>query len=337
MKAICIEKPGEIHVAEIALPQRKEGEALIEVKSMGVCGSDVAAYRFNHPNCHYPLIIGHEIAGIVREIGPNATGIAAGDRVVLDPYLYCGHCYPCSQGHTNCCESLHVLGVQVDGAMCEYVAHPADMLIKIPDSMTWKEAALAEPLTIGIHGIHTMGVQAGEHVTIIGAGTIGLMAALTAKAYGAVPILVDVVDGRLQKAREMGLEYTVNSLTEDAEAYIRDLTHGRMSETVMEASGAEAGIANALRYASYLGRIALTGWPKGDVMLPTALITRKELQVRGSRTSVNEFAEAIDLISQGKVDVNPFITVAVPFEELPEHIIGQAQHPDTYLKIVGLL
>lgn len=337
MKAICIETPGYIHVADLPMPELKDDQALIEIKAAGVCGSDVAAYRYKHPNCQYPLIIGHEVAGIVTKIGKNSQGIACGDRVVLDPYLYCGHCYPCSKGRTNCCESLRVLGVQTAGAMCEYVAHPADMLIKIPDNMTWEQAALAEPLTIGLHGVHTVDVQPGEHFTVIGAGTIGLMAALAAKAYGAVPIMVDVVETRLQIAKDMGIDYVVNSATQDAEAYIREKTKGRMSETVMEASGAEPGIRNALQFASYLGRIALTGWPKGDVTLPTALITRKELQVRGSRTSVHEFAEAISLISEGKVDVNPFITEAVPFEALPEAIMKQAEHPEAYLKIIGLL
>ena len=337
MKAICIQRPGNIHVADIPVPELQVGQALIEIKSVGVCGSDVAAYQYAHPNCQYPLIIGHEVAGIVKKIGENSKGIVSGDRVVLDPYLYCGHCYPCSKGRTNCCESLRVLGVQTAGAMCEYVAHPADMLIKIPDTMTWEQAALAEPLTIGIHGVHTVDLHPGEYFTVIGAGTIGLMAALTAKAYGAVPIVVDVVANRLQIARDMGIEFVVNSAVEDAEAYIHEKTKGRMSETVMEASGSEAGIRNALKFSSYLGRIALTGWPKGDVTIPTALITRKELQVRGSRTSVHEFSEAISLIAEGKVDVNSFITKAVPFDTLPEAIMEQAEHPEKYLKIIGLL
>lgn len=337
MKAVCIEEPGTIHIKEVPKPALKKDTALVKIKSMSVCGSDVAAYHFKHPNCNYPLIIGHEIAGVVEEINGDSNGFKVGDRVVLDPYIYCGHCYSCSQGRTNCCESLKVLGVQIDGAMSEYFVHPTKLLVKIPDNIPWELAPLSEPLTIALHALHRIQVNPGEHVAINGAGAIGLLAALTAKVYGAIPILIDVVDGRLAKAKACGVELTVNAAKEDPVAAIAKLTSNRMAETVIEASGAAPAIANTLKYAAYTGRIALTGWPKSDVQMSTSLITKKELQVLGSRTSVHEFEEALDLISQNKVDVKELVSEVVDLEGLPEAIRNQDANPSKYLKIVGVI
>lgn len=337
MKSICIEKPREVLVKEIAFPVRTKGTALLKIKSMSICGSDVAAYRYKHPLCNYPLIIGHEIAGIIVEIEDNPKGLKVNDRVILDPYLSCGCCYPCHQGRTNCCEHLKVLGVQTDGAMCEYFVHPVDHLVPVPDSIPWEHIPLAEPLTIALHAIHRVAPVSGEHVTIIGAGAIGIMAALVAKLYGVTPIVVDVVDGRLFTAKNCSIDFVINAVTEDVEKIISELTNGRMSETVIEASGSASGIANSLRYAAYTGRIAFTGWPKGEVQLPTSLITKKELQVLGSRTSVNEFQEALSIMAQGQIDMAKFISKIIHFDEIPEALQLLDSSPEDYLKIVGIL
>ena len=186
MKAINLSEPWKIAVKELEKPVPKEGEALIRVISAGICGSDIGAFRGTNNLVSYPRIIGHELAGIIEQVPEdNPKGFKVGDKVIVDPYLYCGHCYPCSIGRTNCCTSLHVLGVHVDGGMAEYFCHPADMLVKMPEDMTWTDAAMAEPLTISLHGIHRGGLKAGEYCVIIGAGPIGLLAGMIAQAYGA--------------------------------------------------------------------------------------------------------------------------------------------------------
>ena len=147
MKAVYMEKPWNIEISDVQMPEPKEGEALLRVKSAGICGSDIGAFRGTNGLVSYPRIIGHEIAGEVISIPENnKNGIKPGDRVIVDPYLYCGHCYPCSIGRTNCCVDLKVLGVHVDGGMAEYFCHPADMLLKVPDDMPWDIIPLAEPL-----------------------------------------------------------------------------------------------------------------------------------------------------------------------------------------------
>ena len=155
MKAIEIEASGIVKCRGISEPIPKEGEALIRVKAVGICGSDIGAYRGSNSLVSYPRIIGHEIAGeIISVSGTNPKNLQPGDRVVVDPYIYCGKCYPCCIGRTNCCNELEVLGVHRNGGMQEYFCHPADMLVKIPENMNWELAAMAEPLTISLHGIH---------------------------------------------------------------------------------------------------------------------------------------------------------------------------------------
>lgn len=334
MKAVYMEKPWNIEISDVQMPKPKEGEALLRVKSAGICGSDIGAFRGTNGLVSYPRIIGHEIAGEVISIPENnKNGIKPGDRVIVDPYLYCGHCYPCSIGRTNCCVDLKVLGVHVDGGMAEYFCHPADMLLKVPDDMPWDIIPLAEPLTIALHGIHRLNLKAGEHIAINGAGPIGLLAAMVALHYGAEPIMIDLVKERLDFAKSLGVRYTINLREEDLVEKVREYTNSRMAECVMEASGANSAIRATLDIVSHAGRIALTGWPKQETPIPTDMITRKEVDVRGARTSAGEFPEAIDLIYHQKVDARRILTKVISIDEAPETIRDIEKNPGNYMKV----
>lgn len=334
MKAIKYPEPWKVACVDIPMPVRKENEALIQVKSAGICGSDIGAYRGTNPLVSYPRIIGHEVAGEILEISPdNERGLKVGDKVILDPYLYCGECYPCSIHRTNCCTDLKVLGVHVEGGMAEYVTHPANMLWKLPDDMDWELAPIAEPLTIALHGIHRGGLKEGEHVAIIGAGPIGLLAAMAAIAYKAEPIMIDLVDERLELAKELGVKYTINSSKENTEEKILEYTNGRKAELVMECSGANAAVRASLDYVANAGRITLTGWPKKETPIPTDLITKKEIDIRGARTSANEFEEAIDMIYKKTVDVRRILTCTASMDQAPEMIQAIEKEPGKYMKV----
>ena len=334
MKAVYMEKPWNIEISDVQMPKPKEGEALLRVKSAGICGSDIGAFRGTNGLVSYPRIIGHEIAGEVISIPENnKNGIKPGDRVIVDPYLYCGHCYPCSIGRTNCCVDLKVLGVHVDGGMAEYFCHPADMLLKVPDDMPWDIIPMAEPLTIALHGIHRLNLKAGEHIAINGAGPIGLLAAMVALHYGAEPIMIDLVKERLDFAKSLGVRYTINLREEDLVEKVSEYTNGRMAECVMEASGANSAIRATLDIVSHAGRIALTGWPKQETPIPTDMITRKEVDVRGARTSAGEFPEAIDLIYHQKVDARRILTKVISIDEAPETIRDIEKNPGNYMKV----
>ena len=221
--------------------------------------------------------------------------------------------------------------------MVELFTHPSELLHKVPDNIPWGQIPAAEPLTIALHAIHRTKVIEGEHVVIIGAGAIGLLTALTVLAYKAVPILMDVVDERLSFAKDLGIKYTINATDVDAIDQIKQITKGRMAEVVIEASGSNIAIRNAIDYVSFAGRIGLTGWPKKETSLPTDLFTKKELDVRGSRTSAGEFDEALKLMSKGIVDVKPIISKVISLDEVPEAVKELAEHPERYLKITALL
>jgi L-gulonate 5-dehydrogenase len=336
MKALFLEGLEVVNIKEVPYPVRKKGYAIVKMTAASICGSDISAYRGHGQAIPYPLILGHEAVGIVEEIDENEKGIKKGDRVILDPYLYCGTCYPCSLGRTNCCEHLKVLGVQTDGAMCEYISHPDNLMHKLPDNIPLELAPLAEPLTIALHGLHRADTKKGDHVVIIGAGPIGLLAGMAALKYGAIPIIIDMVDERLKLAKSLGIEHAVNFKTENVADYLKEVTKGRMAEVVLEMSGSNMGIQNTLIYASYCGRIVFTGWPTGDTALNTSLITRKELDIRGGRTSVNEFEEALNMISTGQVNVRAILSETVSFDELPIAFKNQSDFPGKYLKITAL-
>ena len=336
MKSVCLRSPGDISLVEISIPQRGKEQILVKVRSAGICGSDIGAYKGVNPLVSYPRIIGHEIAGEVVEVPEDETRLMPGDRVVLEPYVYCGNCYPCSIGHTNCCENLTVLGVHIDGGMAEFISHPRHLVHKAPANVPWELLPLVEPLVISMHAVSQPKVVAGEHVAITGAGQIGLLAAQYALTLGAIPIVIDPVDERLALARSLGVAHAVNPVNCDSLAAIRELTHGRMAEVVIEASGDARAIRNAIDYVSFAGRIALVGWPKNEIPLPTALFTKKELSIFGSRNSVGMFTESLRLISEGKVDVSALLTKSVSVDDTPATVVDIAEHPDRYLKVTCL-
>ena len=337
MKTVLLKQPGEIGISEIEKTSRRENEVLLKVRSTGICGSDIGAYKGVNPLVSYPRIIGHEIAGEVVEVAADEKTFRVGDRVILEPYVYCGHCYPCSIGHTNCCENLTVRGVHIEGGMAEYVSHPRHLLHKVPENIPWHLIPMAEPLVIAMHAVKQSEVKAGEHVAITGAGQIGLLAAQYALTLGALPIVVDPVDERLALATRLGVPHVINPVSQDAVAQIKSITRARMAEAAIEASGAASAIRAMVDYVAYAGRIALVGWPKSDIPMPTALFTKKELTIRGSRNSVGQFPESLRLIAEGKVDVAALLTKTVSLEETPATVVDIAEHPERYLKVTCLL
>lgn len=335
MKAIKLAEPRHVACAQIEKPVPGPGQALIRIKAAGICGSDIGAFRGSNKLVSYPRIIGHELAGIIEEIpADNKKGLKVGDKVIVDPYLYCGKCYPCTIGRTNCCTSLKVLGVHIDGGMAEYFCHPADMLVKMPQDMDWTLGAMAEPLTISLHGIHRGGLKAGEYCAIIGAGPIGLLAGMIAQAYGAHAILLDLVGERLDFAKELGIEHVINSREEDPVERVSQITGGTMAQQVMECSGANAAVLQSLDLVSHAGRVTLTGWPPKETPIPTDIITRKEIDIRGARTSAGEFEEAIELIHTKKVDVARILTKTITLDDAPDTIRDIEKNPGDYMKVV---
>lgn len=337
MKGICIEKPGDIMIKELPVPENQHGNALVKVRAIGICGSDVTAYKGVNPTMTYPRIMGHEVAGEIVEIDENDFCFHKGDRVSLEPYFYCGKCYPCRKGLHNNCEDMNVLGVRMEGCMVEYISHPIQYLHRLPDSMSWEQAAMIEPLSISLHATHRARVTGSEFVAILGAGTIGLLAALICKAYGAKPILFDVLEKRLEFAKRTGIDLVANSADSHFLSKIQEITNGEMCPVVLECSGVEEAINNALELSSNSGRICFVGWAKGKIAFNHPRILRKELNIFGSRNSCNEFPECIDLITSGRVDVLKLVHARNSMEDVMQGFKDLVESPDKYLKIIGLI
>lgn len=337
MRAIVIRQPHEVSLQEVPDVRRGEDEVLIRVRGMGICGSDIAAFRGVNPLVTYPRIIGHEIVGEVLEAPPGDGEIRPGDAVVIEPYVNCGLCYPCRSGRGNCCENLTVRGVHIEGGMAELCTHPRRLTHRVPADVSWLELAMVEPLTIAVHAAKRLRLAAGEYVAITGAGPIGLLAALYALAIGSVPILVDPLAERLAFARSLGIGHGIDPVRERAADRIREITSGRMAEALIEASGSASAIRSAIDCVAYSGRVALVGWPKGEVSLPTALFTKKELDVLGSRNSCGDFPESIGLIAGGRIAVAPLVSRTVPFAGVPDAVREIADAPEKFMKVVTLI
>jgi 2-desacetyl-2-hydroxyethyl bacteriochlorophyllide A dehydrogenase len=336
MKALVLKEPHCLEITEKERPGDRD-KAVIQIKAIGICGTEISSFNGSFPMGAYPRTLGHEIAGEIIEIGENDKNLKAGDRVSLEPYRYCGSCYPCSIGRTNCCENMRCIGVHEDGAASEYFAHEPTLLHKIPDGMKWEHAVFADPLTNAMQGIYRASVKAGEKVVITGAGPIGILAAQHVNSIGAEAILISSMRKRMAAAASLGIKYIIDRNKKDPVKAIQEITGGRMAEAVIECSGAPSAIRSTLNYASYAGRIALIGYSREEIPLPTHVITRKELDVLGSRNCLGHHPAALEAIRAGQVKVEPLISSLINFGELPKYYEKISGNPDDYIKVVALL
>lgn len=335
MKVITIPKGQTIEVVEEEKPQAQQGNAIIKMVACGICGSDVTAYRGTNPTVKYPIDgVGHEGVGIIEEIGENSKGLKVGDRVVLEPYVPCNECHMCKKGRFNNCANLRVCGVHKNGMMAEYFEHPIELLYAIPDDLDDHTSCMIEPLTISLHALSRSQIEAGEICVIFGAGTIGLLAALACKCKGATPILVDVVDVRLNRAKEFGVEYTFNSMEGDVEQYLSEVTNGKMADVMLECTGAKVVIENLHNYVNHGGRVSLVGWPHEPVQINTIRCMQKELNLYPCRNSNRKFEESMALIHEGKIPAEKMITKVIEAEQFEETVCDMIQSPDKYIKVV---
>lgn len=335
MKVLCIEEPKKLEIKEFPKPELQPGQAVVKIEMCGICGSDVTAYKGVNPTMKYPVNgLGHEGVGVIVEIGENEKGLRAGDRVALEPYVPCNSCYMCAAGRFNNCADIHVCGVHKDGMMAEYFLHPVQLLYKLPDDLSFRYAALAEPFTIGLHAAARARVAQGEHVVIFGAGVIGLMASFACINYGATPILIDVIQERLDYAKSHGILYTYNSREGKAEEYLREVTDGKLPEAMIDCTGAAVILEQMHNYVCYGGRIALVGWPHNPVAINTVRLMQKEIDVCPSRNSNAKFPEAIRLIHENKIPTDALITKTIRLEEVENTILDMIQSPSDYLKVI---
>ncbi len=319
MKYIICQEPGKFFLREKPEPAKKPGEALLKVRNIGICGTDLHAYTGQQAFFSYPRILGHELATEIIAIDPNSKGLKVGDRAIIMPYVSCGECFACRQGKTNCCSNIRVLGVHADGGMQEIISVPADLLIPA-DSLSWDEMAIAEPLAIGAHAIRRSDLKKGETAVVVGCGPIGVGIMMFAKNEGANIIALDMNDKRLRYVKErIGVDHTVN-VSDDPLQSINEITNSDLAHVVYDATGNKRALETGVQFMGHGGRYVLVGLSKGELIFKHPEIHAKETTLMCSRNATEEdFEYVIKVLKRGRFPVDSFITHRVPFTEMIDH------------------
>lgn len=314
MKALVVRGIGEVVVEEINIPVVEEDEVLIKVCVCGICGSDIP--RALDGSVHsFPIVLGHEFSGEVARIGGKVKNVKVGDRVTAAPLLPCGDCFYCKVGKPAMCENYSFLGSRKNGAMAQYVVIKAENVLILPDEVDNISGAMIEPITVAIHGIERVKVNAGATIIVFGAGTIGLLTLQCLKAIGAGKVyVVDIVEEKLELAKKLGADEVINSLKIDVVEYFEK--HGK-PEIAFETSGSTIAQKQCLDIVKKLGKVVYIGTATRDLGLPPSSfekILRGELEVTGSWMSYSspypgyEWTTAIRFLKEGKIDTKSLVT-----------------------------
>jgi 2-desacetyl-2-hydroxyethyl bacteriochlorophyllide A dehydrogenase len=334
MKAVVLEGPGQAGVRTVREPQALgEGEVLLQVRRVGLCGSDLNSYRGRNPMVSYPRILGHEVAATVVECGVGVSQWQIGNAVTLSPYSSCGECAACLRGRANACQCNQTLGVQRDGALTEQIVVPASRLYRADLSL--KELCLVEPLTVGFHAAARGRVVAGDIVAVFGCGGVGLGAVAGAVFRGATVIGVDLDDGKLATARKAGAAHSINTARADLHTRLVELTDGRGPDVVIEAIGLPETFRAAVEEVAFTGRVVYIGYAKEPVAYETRFFVQKELDILGSRNAQSEdFREVIRMLEARRFPVDDAVTHMVPIDEAPAILEAWSREPSRFTKIM---
>ncbi|MEV7555379.1 zinc-dependent alcohol dehydrogenase family protein [Amycolatopsis sp. NPDC089917] len=312
MRAAIVDKPGEIRVGEVPDPKPGDRQVVVKVGACGICGTDLHIADGHFPPTPYPIVPGHEFAGEIVELGADVPGgWKVGDRVAVDPSLFCGYCKPCRSGRGNLCENWNATGDTVNGAFAEYVAVPSANCYRMPDTMTWEQGALVEPVSCAVHGVRRIGVEAGERFLVVGAGTMGLIMQQLLQRAGAQVTVVDRNTARLSRAMDLGAVAVAGD--------VKDLDDEKF-EAAADCTGAAPAIEAAFDSLQRGGRLLVFGVAPEEarVALSPFRIYNDEITVVGSMAVMNSFGAALDLVANGAVDTGALLTDTLPLEQYPD-------------------
>lgn len=322
MKALVCIRPGEFEYRDIGLQGLKPDHALLRIRRIGICGTDLHAFEGTQPYFSYPRILGHELAGDLCDWDGSAPPSVSGGRATFIPYFNCGTCIACRNGRPNCCASLNVCGVHSDGGMVEYLQVPVNKLIT--SELSYEELALVEPLAIGAHGVRRAQVQPGEFVLVVGAGPIGLGTMEFARIAGGQVIALDINADRLAFCRDrLKVPHTINAGAGDAMAAVRDITNGEMATVVIDATGHHGAIERGFEYLSHAGRYVLVGLQREKIAFSHPEFHKREATLMSSRNATREdFDHVLNAMSKGWVSPTTYITHRVGFDDLARQFPG---------------
>jgi L-iditol 2-dehydrogenase len=324
MQALLLTEYRQLQLTDAARPALAPNDVLIRVAACGICGSDVHGYDGSSGRRIPPIIMGHEAAGTVAEIGPKVTAARVGDRVTFDSTVFCGQCEPCRRGAVNLCASRRVLGVSCGdyrkhGAFAEFVAVPQHILYTLPAGMPFEHAAMIEPVSIALHAVERLAIKGGERAAVVGSGMIGLLVIQALRVAGCSEVIaVDIDGGRLELAHKLGAAHTVNSNEVDAVRRIQELTGGEGVDVAAEVVGNAAALNTAIAAVRRGGCVVLVGNLAAEVRFPLQAVVTRELTLFGSCSSAGEDKRAIELVASGQINVAPLISAVAPLAEGPQ-------------------
>ena len=332
MKALVLQKPGQVSVQEVPKPAVTDQQILLKVRMVGFCGSDLNSFRGLNPLVSFPRILGHEVCATIVQAGSDSK-LTVGTDVAVSPYTSCGQCASCRRGRPNACEFNQTLGVQRDGALTEFIVVPQEKLYS--GQLTRKELCLVEPLTVGFHAVARGRIAADDTVAILGCGGVGLGAIAASASRGATTICVDLDDEKLELARAAGGVHTINTRRQSLHEQLLDMTEGRGPDVVIEAIGTPATFRVAVEEVAFTGRVVYIGYAKEPVSYEARLFVQKELDVLGSRNALPEdFHAVIKMLEARKFPADQAVSVVVPLEEAGQTLRSWSENPSQFRKIL---
>jgi len=336
MKQVRTTAPFTFQFEEVPVPEITASEVLLKIDFVGVCASDLQIYHGKHRFMTFPVILGHETAATVIKAGEQVTGFAEGDKVTLEPQVFCGECFPCKSGRFNVCEKLSVIGVHRDGCSREYMAIDTKYLHKVPSSMKPELIALVEPFAVGVGSVRRSARLAGANVAVIGAGTIGNFTAQAAKALGAGKVMItDISQSKLDWAGECGVDYCVNTKDKNLKESIKECFGARRADIIIDCAANPAVFKSVLEAARQSSEIIITGNYKEPVEFSVPLLQRQEISMIGHMMYVREdYRIAIDLLAAGKIATEKTITREFSFAEYEEAFKYADANPDAIMKLL---
>lgn len=321
MKALVLEAYNHFVYRDVETPVPGPGEVRVKVMACSVCGSDVKGMDGSTGRRQPPIIMGHEASGVIESVGQNVTGFQPGDRVTFDSTIYCNACEMCRKGMVNLCDHREVIGVSCDdyrhhGAMAEFVVVPEYVLYRLPDTVTFRQASMVEPMSVAYHGVTRCEVPVGGTAMVVGVGTIGLFAVQILKSLGVSKVIaVDISDRRLDMARKNGADAGIDSRDAQAEAQILALTDGKGVDAAYDATGIESTVLMCIRMTRVNGSVVLIGNIAQDMHFPLQYVVTHQLSLFGSCASAGEYDRCLELIAAGKVNVDAMISGSFPLSE----------------------
>ena len=340
MKTAVMKAIGKIELEEREIPQPKEGEVLIKIGYVGICGSDVHYFETGAIGDFVvkpPFVLGHEAAGTVVALGEGVDSLKKGDRVAMEPGKTCGHCEFCRTGRYNLCPDVQFFATPpYDGVFQEYVAYDASMCFRLPDNVSLMEGALIEPLAVGFHAANQGGAHIGQKAVVFGSGCIGLMCLLALKAEGVTEVyVVDVIDKRLEKAMELGAAGVINSSKEDAEERIMELAGGYGVDLAIDTAGADVTINQGIRMVKPGGTIVCVGYSRsGKVTLDMSVALNKEITFRTVFRYRHIYPMAIAAVSSGLINLRNVVTDTFTLDEIQEAMVKSVNDKVNIVKAV---